>query len=251
MNRRIALMLTVSALLLNAPTLADPVERGLVQASQESKTQGSVYVCPMHPEVTSKSPGTCPKCGMTLRASGDEDIPESRGPESKGKDGEVELQIPDTTVYDQDGRSLHFYADLVKGKTVIVNFIFTTCTTICPPLTATMRKVQQSLGERSGGGIQLISISVDPVTDVPQRLKTFAKQFSAGEGWAFITGGKQEIDSLLKALGAYSANKLDHTPMFLIGNDAAGYWTRIYGLSSAQAIAKLATEISDKRASGR
>lgn len=140
-------------------------------------------------------------------------------------------RIPDAAVYDQNGKRLKFHTDLIRGKTVAINFIFTTCTTICPPLTATFRRVQQGLGERVGRDVQLISISVDPTTDVPERLKSYADKFKAGPGWTFVTGDKAEIDSLLTALGSAVANKNDHTPMILIGNDSAGYWTRAYGLS--------------------
>jgi protein SCO1 len=142
------------------------------------------------------------------------------------------LRIPDAAVLDQNGRRINFYTDLVKGKTVIINFIFTTCTNICPSLTATFRGLQQELGDRAGRDVQLISISIDPTTDVPERLKEYSTRFKAGPGWTFVTGSKTEIDGLLKALGALVANKTDHTPMVLIGNDAAGYWTRTYGLAS-------------------
>ncbi|HVF89372.1 MAG TPA: SCO family protein, partial [Blastocatellia bacterium] len=149
----------------------------------------------------------------------------------------------------QDGRKLRFFSDLVKGKTVAVNFIFTTCTTICPPLTATFRKVQQDLGERVGRDIHLISISVDPATDVPERLKAFAAKFKAGPGWSFVTGGKQDIDGLLLALGASIADKNDHTPMVLVGNESAGIWTRTYGLSTPQTLVKVITDAADARPS--
>jgi cytochrome oxidase Cu insertion factor (SCO1/SenC/PrrC family) len=152
------------------------------------------------------------------------------------------LRIPDTTVYDQNGKRLNFYTDLVKGKTVAINFIFTTCTTICPPLEATFRKVQQELGERVGRDVQLISISVDPTTDTPERLKSFSEKFKAGPGWTFVTGSKPEIDQLLRALGASVTDKSNHSPMLLVGNDMAGYWTRTYGLASASTIVKVITE---------
>ena len=83
----------------------------------------------------------------------------------------VKVSVPEITVLDQDGRKLNFFRDLVKGKTVAINFIFTTCTTICPPMGATFAKVQTLLGERAGKDVQMISISVDPVTDTPERLK--------------------------------------------------------------------------------
>src|SRR5262249_34428485 len=168
----------------------------------------------------------------------------SGGPEPDG--GPISLRVPDAAVYDQNQNKLRFYTDLVKGKTVVVNFIFTTCTTICPPLTATFRKVQQELGDRPGRDVQLISISVDPVTDVPERLKEFAARFDAGPGWTFVTGSKSEIEQLLKALGAYVADKTQHSPMTLVWNEPAGYWTRAYGLAAPSTIVKLINEAAAK-----
>src|ERR1044071_2172795 len=208
------------------------------------------YECPMHPEVTSKRRGKCPKCGMTLRAKSKTAPPvttaATAAPSTTEKPAEnipTGLRIPtDITVQDQNGRKLNFYTDLVKGKTVIINFIFTTCTTICPPLTATFRKVQQELAEHVGRDVHMISISVDPTIDVPERLKDFSAQFKAGPGWTFVTGSRPEIDTLLKALGAAVADKNDHTPMILVGNDAANYWTRTYGLAPASTLVKIVGE---------
>ncbi len=221
------------------------------------------YSCPMHPEVTAKKPGRCPKCGMTRRAQSKDAEPSaastsasasttaSAGATKRADETDLKLRIPDTTVYDQHGRRLNFYTDLVKGKTVAINFIFTTCTTICPPLTATFRRVQQTLGERVGRDIQLISISVDPTTDVPERLKDFSAKFNAGPGWSFVTGNKQEIDNLLSALGGYAPDKNDHTPLILVGNDAAGSWTRTYGLAPAAQIANLVNEAASHSAAAQ
>jgi len=154
------------------------------------------------------------------------------------------MQIPDARVYDQDGKLHYFYSDLVKGKTVAINFIFTTCTGICPPMTATLRRVQQDLPTRSPA-IQLISVSVDPETDTPERLRDFAAKFHAGPGWTFVTGDRTEIDSILRALGVAIANKNDHTPMILIGNDPGHQWTRMYGLSSPTALVEAIKKAAD------
>ncbi|MBV9959357.1 MAG: SCO family protein [Acidobacteria bacterium] len=164
----------------------------------------------------------------------------------RGDEIQSALKIPDTTVYDQNGRQLNFYTDLVKGKTVAINFIFTTCTTICPPLSATFRRVQQSLQEQAARDVQLISISVDPVTDVPARLKEFAAKFKAGANWTFVTGSKPEIDDLLRALGGYVGDKNDHTPLVLIGNDTAHFWTRAYGLAPASQLVDMIKEAAGK-----
>ena len=192
------------------------------------------YVCPMHPNVTSSKPGKCPKCKMALRFTRAKAEKTTAPP----NDSSSAMRIPDVTVQDQNGKSLNFYRDLVKGKVVAVNFVFTTCTAICPSLTATFRRVQQQLAEENLSA-QLISISVDPTVDTPERLQAFATKFKAEPGWTFVTGTTSYIDAILKEFGVAAANKNDHSPMILIGNEAAGYWTRAYGLSSPTSLVKL------------
>jgi protein SCO1/2 len=143
------------------------------------------------------------------------------------------IAIPDVAVIDQDGRRLNFYTDLVKGKVVAINFVFTTCTTICPPLAATFAKVGNLGGDRFGKEFSLISISVDPRTDTPQRLKSWGAKFNAKPGWSLLTGNKEDLDTLLKALGGFTARIQDHSPMTLVINEDKGVWTRAYGLASA------------------
>lgn len=142
-----------------------------------------------------------------------------------------QVRIPEANVVDQDGRRLSFHSDLVKGRTVAINFIFTTCATICPMLSANFQKVQKEL-DAARDDVRLISISVDPVNDTPARLKRFAEQYRAGPNWTFVTGAKGEIDALLNALGMPVRNKLEHTPLVLVGNDAANHWTRVDGLAA-------------------
>jgi protein SCO1 len=157
-------------------------------------------------------------------------------PAAQTKKPETKMVIPDVAVLDQDGNKLHFYSDLIKGKTVAINFIFTNCTTICPPLAATFARLQKEMGDRVGKDVHLISISVDPVTDTPERLKAWGAKFKAGPGWTFVTGEKQEMDKLLNALGAAVSKREDHTPALIIGNDAKGVWTRTYGLAKISQI---------------
>ncbi len=154
------------------------------------------------------------------------------------------MEIPDVAVLDQHGNKLHFYTDLIKDKTVAINFIFTNCTTICPPLAATFQRLQREMGERVGKDVHLISISVDPVTDTPERLKAWGAKFKAGPGWTFVTGGKEEMDKLLNALGAAVSKREDHTPALIVGNDSKGVWTRTYGLAKIPQIMSVIDEVT-------
>ena len=244
-------------LVVGFPGTASNSNQVMAQTKQKAQPAPVLYACPMHPEVTSTKRRKCPKCGMTLRVV-EKTVETDKGeaspaPSPSDFPGRIEdattlssLKVPDIAVLDQNGKQLRFYSDLVKGKTVAINFIFTTCTTICPPLTATFRRVQQDLAQNAPAA-QLISVSVDPATDTPQRLRDFAGKFKAGPGWTFVTGDKVEIDSLLQALGVAVADKNDHTPMILIGNDAAGYWTRAYGLASPTTLVKTITDAAGRK----
>ncbi len=145
--------------------------------------------------------------------------------------------IPDVELTDQDGKPVHVYSDLIRGKRVVMNFVFTTCTTICPPMGANFERLQKELAGRAD--VRLISVSVDPQTDTPQRLKEWGAKFHAGPGWTLLTGPKEDVEHLLKALGVFTPDRADHSPLVLLGDDPAGRWTRAYGLASPAKIVEI------------
>ena len=149
----------------------------------------------------------------------------------------VALSIPDTDVVDQNGRMVKFYRDLVKGRAVAINFIFTTCKTTCPMLTAAFAAVQEAVGDRFGRDLFLISISLDPENDTALELAAYAQKFGAKPGWTFVTGQPADMAILLKALNASAPVKEDHTAIALIGNGVPNKWLRAYGLNSAPVLA--------------
>lgn len=134
--------------------------------------------------------------------------------------------IPDVEVVDQNGKPLHFYGDLIKGKSVIVNFIFTSCTYICPMQGANFSRIQAALGDRLSKEVTLVSVTVDPVTDTPERLKAWGQRFGARAGWTFVTGTKSEMDKLLRALTGDPSGFKEHSAIAFIGNYDRGVWIR-------------------------
>jgi protein SCO1 len=148
----------------------------------------------------------------------------------------------DVELLDQDGRKLRFYSDVLKGKTVVVNAFFTTCTSVCPPMNRNMEKIQEALGDRLGKEVFLVSISVDPLTDTPARLKEYAAKFHARPGWTFLTGKKENVDWALYKLGQYVEAKDDHKTVFIIGNEATGLWKKAFGMSRADELIRIVEE---------
>ncbi len=141
----------------------------------------------------------------------------------------VQVTLVDAPVLDQDGRSVHFARDVVGDKIVVVDFVFTTCTTICPILSAKLAGLQGRLGDRLGKGVGLVSVSIDPARDTPERLKAHAAKFKARPGWTWVTGETEAINKVLKGLGAYTANFAEHAPMMLVGDGRTGRWARVNG----------------------
>jgi protein SCO1/2 len=150
------------------------------------------------------------------------------------------LSIPDVVLIDQNGKKVHFISDLVRGKVVAINTIFTTCTTICPLMGANFSKLSRCIPDKSRGKLNLISISIDPLEDTPQRLKQWSSTFGqSGAAWTLLTGAKPDIDRLLKALQVFTADKQDHAPVVLIGGEGAETWSRASALLPPAGLAGL------------
>ncbi len=149
-----------------------------------------------------------------------------------GEDKLGKLTVPDVVLVNQNGEKVHLYSDLIQGRAAALSFVFTRCTTICPPIGLSFRRLKQQLGERAGKEVSLVSISIDPINDTPERLLAWGKQFDVGPGWTLLTGDKDDVDRVLRALTVYTAAKEDHAPIVLVGDDVSGSWVRAYALGS-------------------
>ena len=154
--------------------------------------------------------------------------------------------FPNVPLVTSEGKTVHFYDDLIKDKVVAINFIFTSCGDSCPAETARLRQVQKLLGDRVGRDIFMYSISIDPKHDTPEVLGEYAKKFDVGPGWLFLTGREEDVTVLRKKLGLFieeiQDGSLDHNVSLIIGNEATGRWMRRSPYDNPQA---LATTIGD------
>jgi protein SCO1 len=141
-----------------------------------------------------------------------------------------EYAIPDVALLNQDGKKVLLKSFLrPKDKVIILDFIFGTCTTICPVLSASFVNFQNKLGAEAGK-VQLVSISIDPEHDTPTVLKAYLKRYKAKPGWDFLTGSRENIERVTNAFNAYTSDKMQHYPLTFVYSPVQDRWFRIDGL---------------------
>jgi protein SCO1/2 len=149
---------------------------------------------------------------------------------------ETQVSLPAVTFRDGHGRE-HLLPYLMKEQIVILNFIYTSCSTICPTSGAIMRDVQKQLADGVGGRAILVSISVDPLKDTPERLQAVAAKIGAGSNWFWLTGRPADTEQALRAFGVPFAGRPEsHPPTILVGNTSTGKWLRWVGMVSPRTI---------------
>lgn len=173
---------------------------------------------------------------------------------AKGKVEDKDIKTSTATVMssvyeltDHKGEKVQF-GDFIKDKVVVMNFVFTTCKTICPPMGANFAALKTELGERVKENLAMISISIDPNTDTPERLNTWKNQFDSSDDgiWTMFTGGKSTVDQLLKDLGVFTPLIDEHAPIIMIGSANNDEWIRTNGLASSDVLAGKINQYLDK-----
>ena len=152
-----------------------------------------------------------------------------------------ESYFPNIELTTHEGEEVRFFDDLIEGKVVVINFIFTSCSKACPLETARLKTVQEILGDRVGKDVFMYSISIDPETDTPEVLADYAERFRIGPGWKFLTGDRDEIIMLRKKLGLYieeiQDDPTDHNLSLIIGNQSTGQWMKRSPMENPQFLA--------------
>jgi protein SCO1/2 len=146
--------------------------------------------------------------------------------------------IPDVELIDANGTTVPLHTILDTDEPVALNFIFTTCTTICPVMTATFAQMQRKLGDKADN-LRVVSISIDPEYDRPKVLKAYAEQFHAGSNWIFLTGDSKDIIAVMQGFETFTGSKMNHQPVTLLRKTQDQSWLRVDGLASSGDLAEL------------
>jgi cytochrome oxidase Cu insertion factor (SCO1/SenC/PrrC family) len=176
---------------------------------------------------------------------------ETAAPEALIKLNRIEVLVPDVGVFDQEGHRIRFYTDLIKGKVVVVSFIYTSCTGTCTLQGKQLVKLQRALGERLGREVFFVIVSTDPATDTPARLKKWGETFGAKGGWTLITGEHIPLESLRESFPGVRAGSDAHEAIIFIGSDTRSLWVRADALRPTGEILSLINTVSTPKTAGR
>jgi protein SCO1/2 len=145
--------------------------------------------------------------------------------------------VPDVTLVDEAARPVPLRALLAADEPVMLNFIFTTCTAICPVMSRIFAKVPAELGHASDR-VRFVSVSIDPEQDTPKRLAEYARRFGAGPRWRFLTGTVADVVAVERAFDAFRGDKMNHEPLTLLRAGPGQPWVRIDGFASPAELAR-------------
>ena len=153
-------------------------------------------------------------------------------------------EVPAVKLVRDDGKSVLLPEELDDGRPVVMNFIFTTCTAICPVMSQTFAQLQSKLGSERDK-VHMVSISIDPEQDTPARLSEYARKFGAGSQWHFYTGTAEASVTAQRAFGVYRGDKMDHRPLTFLRAAPGEPWVRIDGFATSDDLLDAFRELVD------
>lgn len=153
--------------------------------------------------------------------------------------------IPEVSLINQANQNVLFPKDIDNGRPVVLNFIFTSCTAICPLLSQTFSQFQRRLGPKAKQ-VNMVSISIDPEPDTPQHLSAYAQRYHAGPQWSFYTGKREDSLAIQKAFQAFYLDKMNHRPLIFMRRAPGQAWIRLEGFMTADDLLKEFRNLSAK-----
>lgn len=138
----------------------------------------------------------------------------------------------------QDGRRVAFDQALDDGRPVMLNFVYTSCTAICPVTAQVFAEVRERLG-KDRDAVHVVSVSIDPEYDTPQRMGDYARRFQGGGSWSFFTGTLADSVAIQRSFGAYQGDKMNHVPVTFVRAAPGQPWVRLDGFASPKVLVEL------------
>ncbi len=155
----------------------------------------------------------------------------------------AEYEVPQAQLVRSDGRDVRLADELDDGRPVVLDFVYTTCTTVCPVSSQTFSELGQRLG--AGHHVHLVSVSIDPEQDTPARLREYAQRFDAGPQWSFYTGSLQASEAVQRAFHVFRGSKMLHEPTTLLRLAPGRPWVRFDGfVTSAELMDELRGQVA-------
>lgn len=152
----------------------------------------------------------------------------------------------DVELVDHTGKELRLYSDLLEGRVVVINAMFSDCLSVCPVTSGNLKKIQDWLGPRLGEEVSILSFTVEPEDD-PERLARYAREVGARPGWHFLTGRRENLELALRKLGLYAEDRDAHSTIFLVGNVPTGLWKKAMGMASASELIAIVDSVASDR----
>lgn len=184
---------------------------------------GAALPAAAHDGAAHAAPAARPQAGASvppLPAPGSSESPAAR-------DEQARRYFTDTVLQDQDGKAVRFYADVLRDRLVLLNFVYTDCGEACPLITQHLVTVKEALGADFGREVRFVSISLDPRRDTPEALRKFAARFGAlHPEWRFLGGEPQRVAQVLRRLGGHTDDLEAHNTALIAGNLRTGHWRR-------------------------
>jgi len=150
----------------------------------------------------------------------------------RAKGSALDVKVPEVKLVREDGKTVTLSEELADGRPVVLNFIFTSCTSICPVMSQIFTQLQSKLGDERDK-VHMVSISIDPEQDTPARLTEYAKRFHAGPQWRFYTGTAEASLTAQRAFNSFRGDKMDHTPVTFLRAGSGSRWVRVDGFASS------------------
>jgi protein SCO1/2 len=151
----------------------------------------------------------------------------------------ADYSVPRIALVREDGKNVVLSNEIDDGKPVVLSFVYTTCTTVCPLTSMTLARLQAELGD-ARDRVHVVSISIDPEQDTPARLREYALKFGAGPEWHHYTGTVGASVASQRAFDVYHGDKMSHSPVMLLRTRPNARWVRFEGFATAdQLLAEL------------